>query len=143
MWTSQALLAVLALCAGCAVSAGAFAFLFVIGVIPRMLGMNALAKYVILVENMVILGLLFGVIASIFPWTYRAPGGVIWISLYGLSAGMFVGCIAASLAEILHTFPVMFRRFRIKRGLAWVMAAMAFGKTVGSLFYFLAGYAIL
>ena len=54
----------------------------------------------------------------------------------GLSAGMFVGCIAVALAEILNTFPILFRRAKLKVGLPWVMWTMAVGKTCGAFYYF-------
>lgn len=137
---------VLAFFSGCAVSAGTFAFLLVIGVIPRMLCKSTLGKHVLLVENMVISGVLFGVIGSVFEWIFPVRGwgiGHLLLGVYGISSGIFVGCIAAALAEILHTFPVLFRRVGLKEGLPFVMACMAFGKLCGSLFYFFMGYAII
>ena len=62
------------------------------------------------------------------------------IILYGLSTGIFVGCIAVALAEILHTFPIMFRRFKLKQGLKSAVFFMAFGKMAGAIFYFVSGY---
>jgi stage V sporulation protein AB len=53
-----------------------------------------------------------------------------------------VGCIAVALAEILNTFPILFRRMSIKRGLSFMMLAMALGKMAGSLYYFLCGYGL-
>ena len=55
--------------------------------------------------------------------------------LYG-QHGIFVGCIAVALAEILNTFPIIFRRFQIKEGLSWIMLFMAFGKCAGAFWYF-------
>lgn len=143
MWSRHILTGFMGLCAGCAVSAGTFAFLLVIGVLPRMMGKANIKEYVLLIENLVVLGVLYGAIKSIFEWKFNIPGGHAINALFGLSTGFFVGGIAAALAEILHTFPIMFRRFHLKEGLAWVMAAMAFGKLAGSLFYFLMGYAII
>ena len=57
------------------------------------------------------------------------------------SAGIFVGCIAVALAEILDTFPIFFRRLHLKDDVGTVMLfVMAIGKMLGSLFYFLTGY---
>lgn len=146
MLIKHILLGALALFSGIAVSAGTFAFLLVIGVIPRMLCKTSLAKQVIRIENVIILGIIFGVVSSVYMWSFPVYGwifGHIIVALYGISAGIFVGCIAAALAEILHTFPIMFRRVSLKVGLPWVMAAMAFGKLCGSLFYFITGYGII
>jgi stage V sporulation protein AB len=127
-------------CAGVAVSAGTFAFLLVIGVLPRMMCKANVKEHTLLVENIVVAGVLYGAVKSVFTWDMVLPGGHILAGLFGISAGVFVGGIAAALAEILHTFPILFRRLSIKEGLPWVMAAMALGKLTGSLFYFLTGY---
>lgn len=67
----------------------------------------------------------------------RLPLGPLLLCAYGLSAGIFVGSIAVALAEILNTFPIVFRRTGIKTGLFWVMLSMALGKLCGSLYYFI------
>lgn len=161
MWIRHVVAGLLALFAGCAVSSGTFAFLLVIGVLPRLIRRTNLAKQTILVENVVVWGVIFGAVTSAFDWNLSgtgigaqldaagAPGalvhiiGVCLVMVYGVSAGIFVGCIAAALAEILNTFPIVFHRTGIKRGLPWVMASMALGKAVGALCYFAFGYGIL
>ena len=140
MLAEHIVLAFLALCAGAAVSAGTFAFILVIGVVPRMLRRGNLAKRIITIENTVFLGVMAGALLSLLSWECKTPflfAGHLILALYGISAGIFVGCIAVALAEILDTFPILFRRGKIKRGLPWVMAAMAFGKMAGALYYFM------
>ena len=56
--------------------------------------------------------------------------------------GILVRCIAVALAEILNTFPILFRRLYINRGLSGVMIAMALGKMAGSFYYFFFGYGL-
>ena len=111
------------LAAGLAVSAGTFAFLIVIGVIPRMIGKCNRAAETL----------------SVFL-QIRIPFGPALLCVYGISAGIFVGSIAVALAEILNTFPITFRRMGLKVGLFWVMLAMAAGKVAGSLYYFLGNF---
>lgn len=127
------------LAAGVAVSAGTFAFLIVIGVIPRMIGKCNRAAETLHFENAVICGGIFGTLMSVFP-SISFPLGPLLLCVYGLSAGIFVGCIAVALAEILNTFPIMFRRINLKVGLVWAMYAMALGKSVGAFFYFFRNY---
>lgn len=143
MWLEKLILIILGLGAGVAVSAGTFAFLIVIGVLPRMICKANLNEHVLLLENLVIAGVIYGTIHSVFEWKMQMPVAHAMTALFGIASGIFVGGIAAALAEILHTFPIMFRRFHLKRGLSWVMTAMALGKIAGSLFYFLTGYAII
>ena len=127
------------LAAGLAVSAGTFAFLIVIGVIPRMIGKCNRAAESIHFENAIICGGILGNLLSVFT-QISLPLGPLLLCVYGLSAGIFVGCIAVALAEILNTFPIMFRRMNIKEGLPWIMCAMALGKCMGSFFYFFGRY---
>ena len=99
-----------------------------------------LEENIIYIENKVVQGILFGTVLSFFIWRKRWLYwllGKTLLTIYGLSAGIFAGCIAVALAEILDTFPILFRRFYIKRGLFWMILSLAIGKTCGSLYYFL------
>ena len=134
MWVNHVILALMGLFAGFAVSAGTFAFLIAIGVIPRLIGKSNTARAVFSYETMILLG---GVVGNVIS-TYldmSMPAGRILLILFGFCAGIFVGCIAVSLAEIINTF-----RYKLSIGLAWALAFMAFGKMAGALFYFWTGY---
>lgn len=134
-------MALLALVFGTATSAGTFALLVTLGVIPRMVARTQTAGKVMLYETMICLGGTMGCVLTVFPFL-RLPSaaGMPIVLLYGLCAGIFVGCQAVALAEILNVFPIMFRRIKLKEGLSCIMVAMAFGKVAGSLFYFFYGY---
>lgn len=125
----------LGIASGVVVSAGTFAFLIVIGVVPRMIGKCNRAAETMHFENAIILGGVLGNLASVFL-QLRFPLGPLFLCAFGLSAGIFVGCIAVALAEILNTFPIVFRRIGLKEGLTFLMLAMAFGKMAGSFYYF-------
>lgn len=145
MWAKHVVQAILFFSCGAAVSAGTFAFLLVIGVIPRILGRTREGQRVLMMENIIILGVLTGAVFTVFEWEAVFP--IAWIShllfaVYGISAGIFVGCISVALAEILNTFPIMFHRLAISRGLSWAIISMAIGKMIGSFYYFLAAYGI-
>lgn len=136
MLIKEIFLGLVGIAAGFAVSAGTFAFMIVIGVVPRMIGKCNRAAETIHFENAIILGGISGNIISVFL-NIRLPFGPLFLCAYGLSAGIFVGCIAVALAEILNTFPIMFRRTGLKEGLTYVMVIMALGKMLGSLYFFL------
>jgi len=134
-------------CSGVGVAAGTFAFLLVIRVIPRMLQKAKLEYKVIYIENIVFRGILFGTILSLFnwkkKWLYELLGKTV-LTFFGVSAGIFTGCLSVALAEILDTFPVFFRRVGIKEECnEELLLVMALGKMIGSLFFFLTGYDIL
>ena len=128
--------------AGTAVSAGTFAFIIVIGIMPRILRKSKMTD-VLLLENIIIIGVIAGNILSLLNGNiFVLPYGLshVIMVIYGACTGMFVGCMSVALAEILHTFPVIFRRAKLKNGLSAVVYAMALGKMAGSLYYFLSGF---
>ena len=144
MFLKSLFLIFVGLCSGIGIAAGTFAFLLVIRVIPRMVQKAKLEHKIIYIENVVFRGILFGTIFSLFTWKKKwlfALLGRSILTIAGLSAGIFVGCIAVALAEILDTFPIFFRRLHLKDDVGTVMVfVMAIGKMLGSLFYFLTGY---
>lgn len=147
MFPKNCILVLAGLFAGIGVAAGTFAFFLVIRALPRVAQKAGMEEKVIAVENMVIKGVLFGTIFSLFPWEYEGFWtilGPVFLVLFGSGAGMFTGCIAVALAEILNVFPILLRRMGLKASMAeGILIAMALGKMVGSLFYFLGGYGIL
>ena len=123
MFLRHIFMAGLATACGIAVSAGTFAFLLVIGVIPRMIKRCNFGERILMVENTVILGVLTGAVFSVVEWKAQLPYpwlAHVILGAYGTAAGIFVGCIAVALAEILNTFPILFRRLYINRGLSGV-----------------------
>lgn len=137
MWSKQLLLVFLGLTAGTATAAGTFAFIMIIGVIPRLVGKFRCAKATMSVENSVVLGGMAGSILSVFT-IVRVPFSVLLLILFGLNAGIFVGGLAVALEEILDTFPILFRRLGIKQGMFLVMTFLAAGKFCGAILFFLA-----
>lgn len=134
MWIKQVFLGFIGLASGSAISAGVFSFIISIGVVPRIIGKSRTAADIIAYENAVILGGTVGNIISLFA--VHVPLGLWIVILFGLSAGVFTGCLAVALAEILNTFPIMFRRFGIKAGLGYIMFSMALGKALGALYFY-------
>jgi stage V sporulation protein AB len=143
---------------GIATSAGVFALLIKLGVVPRMIAVCHLAKHVLACENAIMLGTIAGCVFSL-----GAPGSSLWdffgenagylaqmapamtvsgilLAALGLGAGIFVGCQAMALAEILNMFPILFRRLKLQMGLAAMVTALALGKLAGSLWYFIFSY---
>ena len=135
MWIREVFLGFVGLASGLAVSAGIFSFIVSVGVVPRIIGKSRTAGDIIVYENAVLLGGTFGNLLSLF--SLKVPLGIGLVVVYGISAGIFTGCLAVALAEILNTFPIMFRRFKIKEGLSWMLFFMALGKAVGSLYFYI------
>ena len=130
----QILLAFLGLCSGFTVAAGVFAFITMLGIVPRLAARTNTAKYIYQYEWAIILGGTLGNIWIMFdvhlPWT------VILVCLYGLFSGIFVGCLAMALAEMLRILPILVNRIQLKEGFPIVVTAIALGKFTGTLFDF-------
>ncbi len=135
MWIRHIFLGLFGLAAGIAIAAGTFAFIIMIGIVPRIAARSKTAKHTLCYENAILLGGLFGDILSVFL-DLQIPGGRPLLILYGFCAGIFVGCVAVALAEILKALPIFFRRVHVKEGLPWLILFMAIGKMLGSYFYF-------
>ncbi|MGN1171087.1 MAG: stage V sporulation protein AB, partial [Lachnospiraceae bacterium] len=61
-------LSVLGLSFGLMAAGGVFTVLIAVGLIPRFAGKTHTAEHVLLYENMVILGTLFGGLVSVYEW---------------------------------------------------------------------------
>ena len=121
------------LSAGAAASAGVFALITVIGILPRWAGHTRTARHVSLYEWSVILGGTVGNLIFLLP---SLPGKEILEAAAGLFMGIFVGGLIMSLAEVLDVFPILLRRGRIQSGIPWMVLSIGIGKMLGAYLYF-------
>ena len=120
---------------GLVVSGAVFAFITVIGAVPRMAHKTSTRPHVKIYESSIMLGGMFGVLNTIFR--LYIPIGSIGVILLSVGNGIFVGVLAMSLAEVLDVIPILTRRGRIQHGMFFFVLAIAAGKLAGSLLYFL------
>ena len=59
---------------------------------------------------------------------------------FGGYAGIFVGCLALAIAEMLDSIPIFTRRIGFRHGLGIVVLFMALGKMAGSFIYFMKNF---
>ncbi|RGY97137.1 stage V sporulation protein AB [Clostridium sp. AM58-1XD] len=132
------LLTFIGLSAGGVIAAGVFAFLAIIGVFPRLIGSTQTKGRIMLYETVIILGGTVGNILDIYEFPLNF-GGNFLLTAYGLSVGIFVGCLVMSLAETLKALPVISRRIHLAVGLQYLILSIGTGKLVGALIYFAKG----
>lgn len=150
-WLQTIFFAFLGAASGFSVSGGVFTTLIVIGLLPRFAGKTHTANHVFIYEEMVVVGTIFGTILSVFyPFikTYEWGNGYelfeqirefltpVYLSIYGFFAGIFVGCLALAIAEMLNSIPIFARRAKFRHGIGIVILFMALGKSFGGLLYF-------
>ena len=119
---------------GVVISGGVFAFLVIIGIVPRMLQKTKTAAHILLYETVMSLGGVGGALALLAKGSLHLNS--LWTMVPGLCYGIFVGCLAISTAEILNVIPILGRRLKITRALTWVMTVLACGKAIGTLIQF-------
>ncbi|MCH5254362.1 MAG: stage V sporulation protein AB [Lachnospiraceae bacterium] len=156
MLIRQIFMGILGVSFGFIVSGGVFTVLISVGLIPRFAGKMHIAKHVFILEESVVLGTIFGNFFSIFSdygkigeWVlshkifgemhteavWNAAGNILLI-LFGVFSGIFVGCLALAIAEMLNTIPIFSRRIGFRHGLGIAILSVALGKLAGSLVYF-------
>ena len=139
----EGLLALVGFSFGALSAAGVFTVLAAVSLVPRFVGKTHTGKDVKTYENMIILGTIVGGMYSLYEYRFLA-----WKSSYlpwaefgvlavgGIFCGMFVGCLALAIAEMLDSIPIFARRARLSKGAGVVVLSIAIGKLVGSLLYF-------
>lgn len=134
MWVRQMLLAVIGISSGMIVAGGLFSFITGLGVISDFADRTHTGEHVLLYEDAVSVG---GILGNIFFLFQVSVPGVGWfLPVFGLLAGIFTGCWAMALAEMLEVFPIFVRRIKLLRCIPWVILGTAIGKGVGSLIFF-------
>ena len=112
MWIRHAFLGLFGFSAGIAIAAGTFAFIIMIGIVPRIAARSNTAKHTFCYENAILLGGLCGDILSVFL-DVQIPGGRPLLILYGFVPA-FLSAVAMALAEILKRFQSFCGRVRMK-----------------------------
>lgn len=150
-WAPQILLAVVGLSAGIAAAGGLFAFIVELGVVADFADRTHTGDKILTYETSVALGGILGNLFYVFQrsvpaameWMYEAAqlsAGRGLLGIFGIFAGIFVGCWSMALAEILNVFPVFMRRARIVRYIAAFTISVAIGKGIGAGLFFFRGW---
>lgn len=138
MWASQIILAVIGLSSGALVAGGIFAFIVSLGVVSDFADRTHTGNHILLYENAIILGAIWGNVISMYR--IPPPQSQILVGTFGLFAGIFVGCWAMALAEVLNVFPIFVRRTKLVKCIPYIILSIAIGKGIGSVIYFFFGW---
>lgn len=126
------LLFLIGISGGCVVAAGVFAFITMIGIFPRFAGRTHTAPHIYLYETMVIWGGIIGNLIIVFD--IHVPISIVGLALFAFFSGVYVGCLAIALAEVLNVFPIFVKRANMTCGLPWIVLFLALGKCFGSFY---------
>ena len=120
---------------GLVIAGAVYAFITIVGIVPRLAQKTHTTGHIKSYESALVLGGIFGTLAGFFR--FYMPFGAVGAIVVSLANGIFIGCLAMSLAEVLNVIPIFSRRARLQRGMFFLVMAIAIGKLVGSLLYFL------
>ena len=125
-------LAIIGFAGGVSVAAGTFALITALGIIPRLASRMGVAEHVYKLESAIVLGGTIGSLLSVYHFPIRI--GDVGIIIFGLFAGIFVGCLSMALAEAIRVFPVLCQRINLNYGIYLLIFMMAAGKALGTLY---------
>ena len=129
VWETAALL-FLGLVSGIMIAGGLFAFVVKVGVITRLVTATRTAKYVPVYEDVLVVGVTLANIISLY--NLRASRIGFLLPFCGFFSGIYVGCLAVALAEVVNVMPVFARRVKLKYGMSLLVVAFAIGKMLGA-----------
>lgn len=137
MWAKQIVLGLIGLSSGVVVAGGLFAFLIELGILADFADRTHTAEHILLYEDAAVWGGILGNVFFLFH--VPIPFGRWLLPVFGLLAGIFVGCWSMALAEILNVFPIFVRRLKIVRYISAFILSMAIGRGLGAVLYFFKG----
>jgi len=138
MLTKQVILGIIGLAGGVTVAAGLFSFIIALGVVSDFADRTKTGNRVHLYEDSIATG---GILGNIFfIYQIHLPLGTVFLAVFGLFSGIFVGAWIMALAEVLNVFPIFIRRVKLIRCIPYLILGIALGKGIGSLIYFYLGW---
>ena len=122
MW-QQIFLSFVGLSSGIIIAGGVVGLMIGLSIVPRYAGITHTADHMLLYEDMTFLGIVLGNLFCLFQPSL--PLGNIFLILYGIFSGIFLGSWILALAEVADVFPVFCRRIHLTRGLPVIIIAIA------------------
>ena len=132
MWILKAaFLAFVAVAFGFAVAGGYLALISLIGILPRLASTTKTVKHMIRYENALIYGVFIGTLW--YSYDISIVTGPLIPAMTGFFGGIFIGCLAGALAEVISVIPIFSRRAKVRKGIPYVIYALGIGKGIGVL----------
>lgn len=131
-YIQNAVLILIGFAGGVSVAGGVFAFISILGIIPRIADRLGIASHIYQMETVIAVGGVAGCLISVFQ--IHIAIGMAGVIFSGLFSGIFVGTLAMALAETLKVIPVLCQRTNLKMGIPVIITSLALGKALGSLY---------
>lgn len=134
MWWKYIIMTLIGLAAGGAIAGAYVALISSLGVYTRLEEWAGYGRKTMRLETIILIGTTIGNILTIY--NIQVPLGQIGLLFCGLCFGIFTGCLAAALVDMVKLFPILCRRIRLRHGLPYIIYAVGLGKTIGCLIQF-------
>lgn len=135
MWVNRVILIVIGLSSGAVIASGFFSFIVGLGIISKFADRTETADWVERYEDVITLGGITG--SLLYIYQFSIPIAYFFMPVIGIASGIFVGCWAMSIAEVINIFPVFMRRVKLVKYTKHIVAAIALGKGIGMWIMFL------
>ncbi|WP_425446072.1 stage V sporulation protein AB [Dethiothermospora halolimnae] len=109
------------------------AFITLLDIVPRLAQISKSTTLIRFYEKLLTVTTTLTSILIFFQFKFNL-NDIILIPI-GTFIGIFVGLLAAALAEVINVIPILARRLRIRQYVFYVFISMALGKVVGSLIH--------
>lgn len=119
-------------------AAGLFALITSVGIINRYADVSGTSGNVFLYEECIIIGATAA--NAVYVLGIPVKIGIAGCVIFGLVSGIFIGTFLISLAETVKALPIFVHRAKAGAGLGLIVAAVAAGKALGQLVYYLYMY---
>jgi stage V sporulation protein AB len=127
--------ALAALAEGLAVGAALGALVVLLSVGARLARVTATPEFGRAYEWALACGAAAAASYEVWPWTLRGPRAL--AAILGGGMGIFIGMLAAALAEVVAVMPLLARRLGLVPYLPRLVLALALGKTLGAVAWLL------
>lgn len=132
---TQILLLIIGISSGAVVASGLTSFIIGLGIVSKFADRTKTGDFVLIYENAIALGGMVGSI--IFLYNISLTWVLYIMPLIGLCGGIFVGCWAMSIAEVINIFPIFVRRCKLVEHIELIVLSIALGKCVGMCLMFI------
>jgi len=129
------LIVITSLSGGLVVGVAFVAFLYILGIIPRLIQITDTHNFMKLYEDIYIIGAILFTILYFSELSMRLNKLIIAIA--GLLFGIFIGMVSSAITEVFAVVPILIKKLKLKKKLKYLIIAISLGKICGSLYYFI------
>ena len=120
---------------GVVVGSALVALLTLLDIVPRLAQLTNTEGYMQFYERVIIISVTLISLGNFLNISLGISNLI--VGILGFSMGVFVGSLAAALAEVTNVIPVMLSRFKLNQYIKYIFFSLVSGKVVGSLIYWI------